>query len=375
VAVYSGAWQEVIPPDVNNIGLAPSELRWQDGTLYYRAPDVPMTIQALPVGNGVAPTPRILTSEDSFRIWIEGDRVLYSQGEVLRAIPTAGGTPVTVLAGPDTFGNGANQILYASDQDLVADYYYYDTWRNTPGAEGETWNVWRLPRAGGDPEKLAEATTTAPEYLERFEHGPNGILAANTGGSWFVPYDGQGVRELPVGGWMLIGMDGNNVLWSRIASATAANDEVFQVWRVTPDAPDPTLLWAPAPNIGPESAFPDGAGGWLIAAIEYFSDQLIHTSVWHLDAAGNATRLAANPEPHQELIASMVVAPDAIYAGLDSFDDPASWTILRFPALTAPASPAEPAPLISAARPATAAPFAVANAITRHTALLRAAIR
>jgi hypothetical protein len=371
VDLYAAAWQQVVPPEVNGIGLAPKELRWHDGVLYFHTWDVPPAIVALPVSPGVAPVPRVVSNEDASRLWVEGDRVLYSQSEVLRAVPISGGTPVTVLSGPDTVGISSAELLEVPNQDLDADYYYYDTWRS--GAGAETWNAWRLPRAGGDPQKLGELTTLPADSLDRFEHGPLGILtSAFWGRAWFAPYDGSGVRELayPDGAVLQrVGTDGTNVLWSRLGPGTTANHEMFEVWRGTPDSATPTLLWAPAPNIAPETAVPDGAGGWLFSAIEYFSDELIHTSIWHLDAAGNATRTAANPSAGEELISSMVLAPDAIYAGLSVFDSPARWTILRFPAVDAASASAELSAQLSAPPPPTAAPFALSAALARRRLL------
>jgi len=117
---YAAAWQQALPPDLNGVGAAPTELRWQVGTLYYRNRDVPSTIVALPVGPGVAPAPQVVSNEDSFRIWVEGDQVLYSQSETLKAVPTGGGPPVTVLQGPDSFGISGSQRLEVAVQDLDA---------------------------------------------------------------------------------------------------------------------------------------------------------------------------------------------------------------------------------------------------------------
>jgi hypothetical protein len=374
-ANYAAAWQEALPPTINEIGLAPEELRWHDGALYYATWDVPRAIVALPVGPGVAPAPRVLLDNPgAFRLWVEGEQVLYAEFDALKAIPIAGGTPVTVLSRPDAGCSASNELLQAPNYDLDADNYYYDTWCDAPNSV--TWDAWRLPRAGNALQKLAELTTLQTDSLSKFDHGPTGILtAADWGPAWFVPDDGSGVRELHETGQMLMGLDGSNVLWQRLGAGTTLGHEVFEVWRETPDAPDPTLLWAPPPNIAPAKGFPDGAGGWLFGAIEYFSDHLIHTSVWHLDAAGNATRIAANPEAREELISSMVVAPDAVYAGLSVFSPVTEWTILRLPALdAAPVSSAASA-LVSAPPPATAAPFALATTLARRMPLQRRALR
>ena len=150
---YSAAWQQALPPDINGIGLAPKELRWQAGTLYYRNGDIPMSIVALPVGPGVAPAPQVLSNEGAFRIWVEEDQVLYSQSETLKAVPTAGGgAPVTVLQGPDSLGISGSQRLEALDEDLDANYFYYDSWRHHAGHPA-LGRVAPPPRAGGDPQQ------------------------------------------------------------------------------------------------------------------------------------------------------------------------------------------------------------------------------
>jgi len=365
---YAEAWQQASPPDLNGVGAAPTELRWQAGTLYYRNRDVPSTIVALPVGPGVAPAPQVVSNEDSFRIWVEGDQVLYSQSETLKAVPTGGGPPVTVLQGPDSFGISGSQRLEVAVQDLDANYFYYDTWRITP--DTVFWNVWRLPRAGGDPQKLAESATFVEAAFERFDHGPAGILTTDFNGrAWLIPDDGSGIHELNDDGrGRVIGGDASNVLWQRYGAGNAANHEMFEVWRGAPDLPATVRLWALPPNIAPESAAPDGAQGWFFGTIEYFSDNLIHSSFWHLDASGNATRIAANPSVHEEVIESMVAAPDAVYAALAVFDSPAQWMILRLP-LEAPVKAAEVSSAFSELAPEGAAPFALAATFARHAAI------
>jgi hypothetical protein len=333
LSIYTGSWQEILQPDRSPE--APKELRWQAGVLYYVSWDLPAALVALPVGTGVAATPRVLSTEDAFRIWVQGDNVLYSQSETLRAVPTGGGTPVTVLMGPDAIGTGGGELIEAPDQDLDGSYYYYDTFRS--GASGVIYNFWRLPRAGGSPEQLGELAGLTTYDISSFNHGPSGIVAIDFAHNvWVVPDDGSGARQFAtVPSFDLTnGTDGHSVLYSDLGPGSTAQHLLYLVYRVAPDQPAPQVIWTPGPNVVPLTAFSDGAAGWIITAVEYFSDQQLHQSVWHVPATGDATRIATNPTPGRDFIRSVVVAPDAIYAGVENSEAIGSWTLVQLPGLT-----------------------------------------
>jgi len=74
------------------------------------------------------------------------------------------------------------------------------------------------------------------------------------------------------------------------------------------------------PSGGAPTSWPDDSGGWIVTGTERFSDQLVHQSVWRLDALGNAHRLGCNPSSASGFNSALALTPDAVYlaSGVES---------------------------------------------------------
>jgi sugar lactone lactonase YvrE len=74
---------------------------------------------------------------------------------------------------------------------------------------------------------------------------------------------------------------------------------------------------------------PDGQGGYYLTGYEPFDDGRTHYSVFWVDGAGSARRLAC--DPGAEIIAysnQSAVSPDALYLPVTHTD---GWTIVKIP--------------------------------------------
>lgn len=127
-----------------------------DGTVYFS--------QLSPRGGGIyavapgAASPRPITTRVTpDRLWVDDDKLLAADGSVLYEVAIATGDARRVSGVPGAFDVLSN--VPGPFPDMIATSYALDAthvYTFTIGYydEGEAFDVWRLPRAGGDAERL-----------------------------------------------------------------------------------------------------------------------------------------------------------------------------------------------------------------------------
>jgi hypothetical protein len=318
VASCSEGWRPIIPPQ-ESASNPRGPLRWQQNRLYFvdgRSSQITSLAET-----GGSPSP---LSEDSvWAFWIEGDHALYTSvgkgNGVLLSVPLTGGAPSVLVDAHD----GSPTSVHSFTQAVDGSFFYWDI------ARVETTDVYRIPRAGGMAQQLATLPTP---LLERLTLTAAGLLASTIAGdAYLVRTDGGEARPLPRDGKPL-GASADGVLWSRSRRGVGVD-----VLRTRLDAAAPEDFWPThPPALVPTRAWPDGNGGWVVAALETFSDGAEHESVWLVDANQQGTRAACDPVggPGTGYLGTdPAIAPDAFYLpAVDLRAEPRpTWTIIRVP--------------------------------------------
>jgi hypothetical protein len=275
----------------------PSALVWQDGLLYYSDPfGDPRGILALPDTGGTATQ---VVDDGGIGLWVESDRVLFARDDQLYAAPIAGG-PSELLADGHTFGPDAKTYhsVYTEVLDDSDLYWEANEYIEEPQSKiSEIWNVWRMPRTGGEPEKLGTIPHEVNFPLTMIALADQLLVAESERRAYTLPKSGGPLLELPsVEGSTFLGMGPRGVLWhveKRSSDGVVESDEVVLS---KPTGGKPVQLWKQMPaGVLPGAAWPAPDGGWVVTAQEEFSDGKRHMSAWSLDTDGNGTRLGCDP--------------------------------------------------------------------------------
>ena len=99
---------------------------------------------------------------------------------------------------------------------------------------------------------------------------------------------------------------------------------------VSPADGSPTVLPSnDLPNLfQPSRGISDGQGGYFLTGYESFDDGQFHFSVFLVDSAGSATRLACDPGTDYSYSRMSAVAPSALYLAVKHTP---GWTIVKIP--------------------------------------------
>jgi hypothetical protein len=322
-------------PVVPNTLLDPWAMVWADGVLY-QSRDIAQAVHAIvasPADGGDTTT--LVLNDFATGMWIEGDNLLYSHDDRLMQIPRTGGDVTTILdggPGSPSDPNLAPGLAGAFSTPLLdSSHFYWTTW-NLSG-DGFS-HVWRLPRAGGPVEGFTPIPT---QMAVGFAVLPDGVLVvgehpASTLPLWdtFVaPSGGGNLRQLaPILG-EFISVDSASALW-RASSNTSDSSKLTYAVMVSPADGSPAIpLSHDLPNLfQADRGISDGQGGYYLTGYESFDDGRFHFSVFLVDSAGSATRLACDPGTDFAYSRRSAVSPSALYLAVNHTP---GWTIVKIP--------------------------------------------
>lgn len=307
----STAWQELIWPKPWDVT---SSLVYSDGTLYY-ASFTENAIVAQPVDGSPS---RVFAAVPTLELWLEGDHLLFSQGDLalqIGSVPLAGGTPQTLLdgaAGRTSPGLATAHVFTATD--------FY--WSEVPLPSGETpTTVWHQSRSGGVPELLGTVTFQRQLGATAIALGNEDVLVATLSGEAYAfPIAGGAAAPLataaaPRFSPELAGLDGLGAYVAVFSSDGQAGPLLLSPADGSPARP----FWPTQPSdVQVEKIWPSPEGGWIVVASQPFDDGRFHTTLTLLDEQGTATRLGCSPAEalRSWITVAVAVAPDAVYAAV-----------------------------------------------------------
>jgi hypothetical protein len=292
-AVCKAAWQPLTAPQPF---LPVAGLVTQGQTVYYSTFS-PSTLVAQPT-DGSAPT--TLASVGTAELWIEGDHLLFTGGDLanqIYSLPTArglanstvwdqarsGGMPIQIGATSFTDPSGFDYpgiAIGLSASTLVIG-----------SAFGQSATV---PVGGGTAASLLAMPTASAEMNVESDLAGVDVLGAY----WSVP----GVGDQP-GALILSPADGGPA--KPFFASVPGNGLVHRIW-------------------------PTGDGDWVMTSLEIYSDGIDHMTLWLVDAQGKATRLGCSPSAASNswIEKGVAVAPDAVYAPAENLSAD-TWEIDR----------------------------------------------
>lgn len=326
-------WQPLTEP---RRFLGPRQLVLHDGELIYQAdvlpaagPSIPK-IEAQPLAGGA---PRVVAEDvTAWTLWVEGDRVVFAQAGTLRQVPVAGGSPPVVLGDVSPPLSQMRREIFGhalSSTELI-------WWELATASDGMTRaEFWAMPRSGGAPRLLG--STDRDDFYEQMQlFGQTVILGDQGSGGVVVPLDGGPLRKLDAPGTRLAGVEAEGVYGYTAKQPYDPDFERFEV-RLAPTDGGPSRPFWPdlPPEVLPDRLWADGDGGWLASALETFDDGLVHRSVFVIDGAGKATRVACDASRTNEDLATVRPAftPDSAYLVYEELSDvkEATWRIVKIP--------------------------------------------
>jgi hypothetical protein len=308
VAACSASWRVIFarqPPD------SPTIVRWNGQKLYFAGG---LGLNSMPDAGG---TPTLMADATAEALWIEGHTLLFATfGGTLFSMPLAGGTSVMLLDGESAGADGAPAFFRAHALD--GSHYYWNRGRQSDHG------VWRLARAGGNAQKLLSLAQELE--VETFTSTPDTLIVSLPKKSVAVPKSGTPPRPLSQTG-PFVGADSGGVLWVQEAS------EKRRLMRSSLSGADPVPFWPTMPaNLAPARAWPDGGGGWVMAATEAFPDGE-HLSLWRVDRNQQGARLACDAVTGGSLPRGDVeaaITPDAVYLPVSySLALGSEWSMVR----------------------------------------------
>jgi hypothetical protein len=319
----SATWQALIRPKPWDIT---SSLVYNDGTLYYGS-YAGNAIVAQPVDGGPS---RVFAAVSTLELWLEGDHLLFSQGNdgvQIGSVPLSGGTPQIVLdgaAGRTTTGLATAHVFTPTD------FYWSEI--PFPAAQSPT-TVWHQSRSGGLPEALGTIAFQNQLSATAIALGNNSVLAATLSGeAYTLPITGGAPSPLaspaPQPGVMeeLAGLDALGAYTTLFFSAQAGP------LMLSPADGSPTKpFWSTLPSDAQvEKIWPNPEGGWVVVATQAFDDGLFHTTLTLLDEQGTAIRLGCSPTDTERawITVPVAIAPDAVYAATKDLTA-STWAIDR----------------------------------------------
>ena len=312
-------WQPVSPPMASELN---SGLGYRDGKLYITVSRGLISVQVSDGGE------TILSPALADALWVEGDQLLLlggAAGTQLLAMPLTGGTPALIADG--TAGRtevGIGQL--GSHLPTATDFFFAESSRVS---FLDPTTVWRAPRTGGPPTEIArftelQASGDAALHFHGVALAPEGlVLGSDWGVGKVVPLDGGSPRTLtvPAGANVItdvdfVAVDARGVYWSvRTRRTVEPLAEELVISPVDGGAIRPIWSTMPASSYVLQG-WPDGAGGLVLVGAQRFRDENNHrTTVWSIDANGNARLLACGAAGSYPYIDDTppAIAPDAFY--------------------------------------------------------------
>jgi hypothetical protein len=318
----TAAWQPLIGPKPWD---TTSSLVYDDGTLYYSS-YTGSAIMAQPVDGSPS---RVFATVPTLELWIEGDHLLFSQGDYavqIGSVPLSGGMPQIVFdgaAGRTTTGFATAHVFTPTD--------FYWSEMPFPAARSPT-TIWHQSRSRGLPEALGTFTFQKDLSATAIALGNNSVLTATLSGeAYTLPITGGAPSPLASTaqpGVMvdLAGLDAKGAYTTLFFSAKAG-----PLMLSPADGSPAKPFWPTLPSDAQvQKIWPNPEGGWVVVATQAFDDGLFHTTLTLLDEQGTAIRLGCSPADTERVLitASVAIAPDAVYAAIrDPIDS--TWTIDR----------------------------------------------
>lgn len=318
----SATWQALIGPKPWDIT---SSLVYNDGTLYYGSYSG-NAIVAQPVDGSPS---RVFAAVPTLELWLEGDHLLFSQGNdavEIGSVPLSGGTPQIVLdgaAGRTTTG------LATVHGFTPTDFYWSEI--PFPAAQSPT-TIWHQSRSGGLPEALGTITFQNQLSATAIALGNNSVLAATLSGeAYSLPITGGAPSPLalPTQPGVMVDLAGLDALgaYTTLFFSAQAGPLMLSPADGSPAKP----FWPTLPSDAQvQKIWPNPEGGWVVVATQAFDDGLFHTTLTLLDEQGTAVRLGCSPADTERawITVPVAIAPDAVYAATQ---DPiaSTWAIDR----------------------------------------------
>ena len=318
----SATWQALIGPKPWD---TTSSLVYSDGTLYYGSYTWD-AIMAQPVDGS---PPRVFAAVPTLELWLEGDHLLFSQGNdavQIGSVPLSGGTPQIVLdgaAGRTTAGFATAHVFTPTD------FYWSEI--PFPAAQSPT-TIWHQSRSGGPPEALGTITFQKQLWATAIALGNNSVLAATPSGeAYSLPITGGAPSPLalPTQPGVMVELAGLDALgaYTTLFFSGQAGPLMLSPADGSPAKP----FWPTLPSDAQvQKIWPNPEGGWVVVATQAFDDGLFHTTLTLLDEQGTAVRLGCSPADTERALITVpvAIAPDAVYAATR---DPiaSTWTIDR----------------------------------------------
>jgi hypothetical protein len=304
-------------------GFAPRSMVWKSGVLYYATIVSGGGIFAVDDRGGM---PRLLTADQTERLWLDGDRLLYPMwGDQFFAVPLAGG-PSSRVANGQTVQPNVEYSGFFQTIDADAFYWALTQFGNSTGT------LWRMPRAGGSAQKLADfAASLGGDWVKDIQaigdvivvgYGANGLAVA-------VPKGGGPPQPLPAAdtGVGFLGFDDLGALYRQVGGP----DGPFRVVRTEANGSAPGVFWpAMPPSFDPERVIA-AQDGWLLWGIERFSDRTVRESIWLVDAPKTTgRRIGCMTDGSLVGVQAAAASPSAVFLSVSHFDEfPARKVIVR----------------------------------------------
>jgi hypothetical protein len=298
---------------------------YSDGTLYYGS-DTENAIVAQPVDGSPS---RVFAAVPTLELWLEGDHLLFSQGNdavQIGSVPLSGGTPQIVLDGAAgrTMPGFATAHVFTS-----TDFYWSEI--PFPAAQSPT-TIWHQSRSGGLPEALGTITFQKQVGATAIALGSNSVLAATLSGeAYTLPITGgtPSPVALPAQPGVTVELAGLDALGAY--TTLFFSDQAGPLMQSPADGSPAKPFWPTLPSDAQvEKIWPNPEGGWVILAMQAFDDGLFHTTLTLLDEQGTATRLGCSPGDTERawITVAVAIAPDAVYAATHDLTT-STWAIDR----------------------------------------------
>jgi hypothetical protein len=324
LASCTSGWQVVRPFEPAVWG--PTALAWSAGALYFATPPGERNeIRSFPASGGET---RTVTSKWGDHLWVEGDRLLVASFDELFSVPVTGGEATPVLQGGTQ--QLPNELRIVTDSALDGTHFYW----LVLGAGTE---VWRMPRAGGRAQRLAILPPIGQE--REFRVTASGILVTGWRSDTvhLLSKETGEVRSLaPLDGLGgdVHGADDQRVLVRRWTGATATS-ATSALYQLPLSGSNPERFWpSMSPTLDMVGGWSDGRGGWLISALEEFTDGHRHASIWAVDGTGSGRRIACSAEAltagQLEIITAVMPTPEGIYAAV-ARSTQSGWSVVKLP--------------------------------------------
>lgn len=287
-AICAGAWSVVYSSQPNEGFPQRNDLAWSAGTLFvaHSSPTDYSWVFSIPERGGLK---HLLYEGHLAAYWLEDARLLYAQGRLLFAMPQAGGPAVPIFQ----YGGTAESMSWRM-LDRTAAYWVGDL-------SSDAWTVRRHLRGGAEDTTLAAIPRTrwhTCTSLWMKQGGGQLVFGCSGGGfplaaaiskttgaiTYLPPPPANNTRPLTVSN------DGK-VMW------VVSERGVGLSWALgavagTPAVPFPTSLPA---TLDPLQVWAAGEGAWYATAAERDTDGRVFLSLWYVDGAGRAERLACDP--------------------------------------------------------------------------------